>query len=409
MKNEEVLCHLGFFIAVLILYFASVLLSPKKDISLQKPSILSDIEDSLTSKSIGEIIDPRLSEEDEQIIKKEGGYTENDIVCSLYIAKSAIPNSGFGIFSTEEISVGEIVLGESTAFSINNIKVSPHLLYMKHHVEYNNISGGIGGSAIVATKVIEAGEELYFNFDDYPQELRTIYQNLHPSDPTEESYVKADHITQRIIESIPITRVSIKPKKKQYKKKDIKRVYKERPMIDATPLFQVMKDVLKEYDETVSNLIPVSDSMARSIVEYGGRSMYIPKRRSLESLTENGICVNGIQPSKSLIYERENGGITTRSVKKGEIITTSPILVTTAQTDERCLKLNGDGVVLCFLSFSSKVNEGVSAGDCDEEKTGDCPYNKANAYYQWSESNQFNKGVENLSISDFVKVRDLIY
>lgn len=403
VRKEDVYCHLSFFIFSLVIYLASVAFMPKKDISLQKPSIFSDLDNKVNPKPFGEIIDPHLKDEEEEIIRRVDNI-ENYVVCSLYIAKSGIPNSGFGIFSTKDVAVGEVVIGESSPFSISNVEVSPHLLYMKHHAEYNNVSGGIGGGTIVATKDIEAGEELFFNLDDYPKELRLIYQRLHPSDPSQVSFEKADLITQKIIEAIPMRQVQIKPEKKQYKKKSNKPKFVPKPALDGTPLFELMKDLLKEYDPTLSDLIPDNDSIARSIVKYGGRSMYIPKGRSLDSLIEHGICVNGIQPSKSLIYQRNNGGITNRSVKKGEIITTSPMVATTGMTDPRCLKEKGnaDGYVLCFLSFSSQVNEGISAGDCDAKKAGDCPYNKANAYYQWSKCNQFSKDVENLSISELI-------
>lgn len=389
MKKEDFFCHLGFFVVVLILFMLSVLLSPKNDITT-KPSIFSEILTDLDEKV--EVVHPQL-QEGKQIIR-QGHKNDDGVVCSRYLAQSALPISAFGVFTTKPITKGEIVFGESVALSIHGLDLSPHLIYMKHHSEYNNTIGGLGGSSITATRNIDAGEELFFNFEDYPQNFNSIYKKLHPRDPSEEDFQKADEITKKIIESVPVKTVELKPKKKKmYKQKKSKSRYSEKPVMDASPIFQLMKDSFKEYDKTLSNLLPESVSVANSVIQYGGTSMYIPKKQSVEWLIENGICVNGIELSKSLVYEREHGGVITRSVKKGEVITTSPMLGTINQNDPRCLKVNKRGSGLCFLSFPSKVNEGITASDCDEAISGDCPFNKANAFFQWSEFNRFNDDI----------------
>ena len=119
---------------------------------------------------------------------------DNGVGCSLYIADSSLPNSGFGIFTMKSMKAGDILVPECNALKVDLVDFSPYVMLMKQHSFYGNVKGGIGGSAIVASRNIEEGEEIFIHLEDYPSQFQEVYQKLHPFDPTSVIFDKVDNI-----------------------------------------------------------------------------------------------------------------------------------------------------------------------------------------------------------------------
>lgn len=260
-------------------------------------------------------------------------------------------------------------------------------MFMKQHSLYDNVNGGIGSSAIVASRDIEEGEELFFKYDDYSSEFKSSYQRHHPNDPTTALFEKVDEITERLIESIPLKKIKIKPKTKQYKQRQ-KPKYTISPIIDATMLIQLYKDTLGDYDPVLADLLPSTHSEAKSLIEAGGKERYLSNKRSSGWLSTNGVCVDGLHSST----ESDKGDFATRSVSKGGVVTTSPLYAVRSfdNDNEHCFCVNEWGLLLCPLSVSSYISEGLPASQCDILSRNECPKNIANVHYEWSKFNKLN-------------------
>ena len=232
-----------------------------------------------------------------------------------------------------------------------------------------------------------------------------MYQKLHPIDPTSVIFDKVDNIVNKFVNAVPMKKVQInKPRGRQYKTKT-KPKYAKKPLFDATEMMNIITEMVNNYDPELSNLLPETHVEADSMIEVDGRAKYITNKRSSLWLSENGVCVDGILPSNSLIDDGSQGAFTTRPVVKGDIVITSPLYATVShQDDENCFAVNANGLVLCPLSFSSYINKGPASSQCKEGNSEDCPRNAANAFYQWSEFNELNKGLERLSVSDLLQV-----
>ncbi len=405
VKKEDVFCHIGGFIAVLVLYFASVLFSGNSQVEI-KPSILSDIEKSLNKDDLDTFVKPQLPVKQNiqitnSIVGSSGSNNTNETPdCSLHIADSSVPNSGFGIFAMKSVKVGSELIPGGAPMHIGGVDLSPYIMLIKHHPSFHNVNGGIGGSAIVATKDIEEGEEIFFNLDEYPNAFQTVYRKANPSHPTATLFNKVNDITKKIIDAIPTKLITVKPKRKQYKQKTKPKTFK-RPSIDATPLIQLLKETLHEYDPALADLFPDSHVEAMSMIEAGGRVEYISNKRSSLWLSKGGVCVNGVKPP----HEGKYGAVTTRKVKKGDIVISSPVYATSInEGNESCFLVNEEGLMLCPFSFSSKISQGLPSSQCDTETSKKCPHNLANAFYQWSEVNEFNKSIQHMSISELLEV-----
>mmetsp|Transcript_7832 Transcript_7832/g.11865 ORF Transcript_7832/g.11865 Transcript_7832/m.11865 type:complete len:505 (+) Transcript_7832:137-1651(+) len=402
VRKEDVYCHVGASLVFLVVYLTSVYYSSVKKAELT-PSIFSDIEESLNKNiHLNSFVEPQLPVN--QNIQVTSSINDNDTGCSLYIADSSMPNSGLGVFSMEPVEAGSVVVPQGATVHIHDVDMSPYIMLVKHHPTFSNVIGGTGGSAIVASKNIEEGEELFLNIEEYPTDFQKIYFAANPSYPTTAVFDKVDQLTKKVVDIIPTRTVTLKPKRKQYKQKFKKKTV-IRPAMDATVWIQLIKEIHNEYDPVLANLLPDSHGEATSMIQVGGRAKYISNKRSPLWLSKGGLCIDGVKPSSnSVTREGKLGAVTTRPVKKGDIVITSPVYATsTDKGNENCFLVNEESLMLCPLSFSSQINEGIPASQCDTATSEKCPHNLANAIYQWSEFNEFNKNIESMSIRDLLE------
>jgi hypothetical protein len=380
---------------------------PWEEVNKPKPKSLQQLYQEDIQRQL-QILEPELPTYGNIQLPPEG---INSNGCDLFLTDSAIPQSGFGVFSTRAFEGGDVIFGQSHVLEVQGLDVPIHAMLLKQHPHFGNVQSTKSG--IVAKRNIEVGEELFIDLNDMDQQFASIYFGvLHQLDPLNEDYLKADNIVKDIMEAIPYSTVYEGPKKKNYKQRsDRKKNPKQIPSVDAGRLFAVVKDALKEYNSKLENLLPETTVLANSIIEKEGTAHFISNHRSVEWITKNGICLGGLSsqsscPTKQAMMEHDggDGAFTTRSVAVGEVIATAPLYAMpeeVAPVDGNCIPAPVTGVFLCPLSFASSIQKGGSCND----KAKECSKKAANANYQWSQYNTANQSRNELSAHELLMVR----
>eukprot|EP00554_Chaetoceros_debilis_P003831 CAMPEP_0194092252 /NCGR_PEP_ID=MMETSP0149-20130528/46041_1 /TAXON_ID=122233 /ORGANISM="Chaetoceros debilis, Strain MM31A-1" /LENGTH=537 /DNA_ID=CAMNT_0038777139 /DNA_START=121 /DNA_END=1734 /DNA_ORIENTATION=- len=358
------------------------------------------------------LVDPSYPNLSEQIIRLPSTSLKNGS-CNTFLADSSI--AGLGLFTTKSYEVGEeivSIMGGNQVIDLGDGLVLPlSSISMKQHSSYSNvIENKNRKGSIEAKRPIEAGEELFMSFDDFDPKYEEIYYNkLHPDDPTVADYDRVDKIIRDSFDSIPTKTLYVDdaPTRKQYKQKQKnKKSEKKIPTVDLSIVFQLLRNVVKVYDEKLATLIPDTTIEARSILEAGGRERFISNHRSVDWITSNGICVDGLVAGASTI-SKEKGVFASRDTAVGDIITTAPVLAIEKGGDLdlenrlHCIGAPVKGISLCPLSLASDIQNGLSEG-CDI-KNQECPNNKANAKLQWSSFNLRNKNLDSILKEEFIQ------
>jgi predicted RecA/RadA family phage recombinase len=370
-----------------------------------KPKSLQEIYQDQIDKRI-QLVKPELPYGGGLQLPAEGINSDG---CELFLTESSIPNSGFGVFTTRAFEDGDIIFGQSIDLSVNGVDVPIHAMLLKQHPYFGNAKSTKNG--IIAKRNIEVGEELFIDLNDMDQKFADIYYSvLHPLDPLNDDYEKADKIVRDIMDAIPLTTVFEKPRKKNYKKRT-ERKTKQVPSVDAGSIFTVVRDSLKEYNPKLVDLVPDTTAWARSILDAEGTAQFISNHRSVEWLTNYGICFGGLSsqsscPTKQAMMEQDGGkgAFATRDVAAGDVIATTPLYavpIANVPADGNCIAAPVAGVFFCPLSFASNIQKG---SDC-EIGAKECSSKGSNAKYQWSEYNSANQSLKNLSAEDLLKVR----
>ena len=152
------------------------------------------------------------------------------------------------------------------------------------------------------------------------------------------------------------------------------------------------------------------------------------KNRNIEWLEKNGRCVDNIRKGKSTIKDAGYGAFATRSIIKGDIVTTAPLL----QIDRKLMKMKaveideeGDvvfskkyigsqlminycfghsetNILLCMLSNAGLINHKLPCRENDQNcaKSNNGP----NAEFRWSSFDDTHEWL-NLSAKEILQVR----
>jgi len=271
----------------------------------------------------------------------------------------------------------------------------------------------------VSSRSIAAGEELFLDLSDLEkQKLNALSIDLHNemrSDPTKEVYDRVDVIVRRLLESIPYSRgasTTVKPKKKNYKQRTPRILQSSSgPTIDASPVLQMMKETLEDYDPEVSVLIPKTTAAARTIKERGGSANFVSNKRTSDWLSKHGVCLDGVYEGTSTSNAAEEGFFASREVSKGDIVMTAPLLALQGSEVSDASKRmcfyheEHDAILLCPLSFAYNFSRApeLKMGCNSTYEDGSCANNAGNAYYQWSEVNSWNAEQQKLKSDYFIQ------
>jgi hypothetical protein len=287
---------------------------------------------------------------------------------------------------------------------VEDVELPLHAMILRQHPHFGNVK--VTANGIVATRPIEAGEELFLDLRDFEDGFASVYHGtLHPSDPTHEDYTKADDIVKKVIDSIPTTTVYEQPKKKMYKQrvsrsKNAKLV----PAFDAGSMLGIIKDSIEEYNPKLAYVIPDSTVKARSILEADGTANFISNHRSLDWIVSNGICISGLGSHSSVGNNVNGGAFATRSVTVEDVIETAPLYAVSREHvpgNGNCFESSkSEGVFFCPLSFVANVKKG---SDC-QSGPDECSSSTTNAKFEWSKYNAANKLLGDVSREALLKV-----
>lgn len=406
VSKEDFLQHLKIMVGFLCIFAFGTWKTardPYEHLKVTKPKSLQELYQERVDKMI-QLEDPELPT-DGSLQLPPGGINSDG--CELFLTESSIRKSGFGVFTTRAFEDGDVIFGQSGDLSANGIDIPIHAMLLKQHPYFGNAKSTKNG--IIAKRNIEVGEELFIDLNDMDDDFTDVYYNvLHPLDPLNADYEKADSIVKDIMDAIPLTTVFEGQKKKNYKQR-IKRKSKLVPAVDAGSIFTVVRDSLKEYNPKLANLVPGTTSLARSILDAEGTAQFISNHRSVEWITNYGICLGGLSsqsscPTKQAMMEQDGGksAFITRDIAAGEVIATAPLYAVPTEdvpVDGNCIAAPVPGVFLCPLSFASNIRNG---SDCDSG-VKECSSTGLNARYQWSEYNTANQLLNGLSSQDLLK------
>ena len=382
-------------------YYSS--LGPQKEPGAKKAKSLGDMLNELYEQQIA-LSEPELPINN-RIQLPRGGINSDG--CFIFLTESSIPGSGFGVFTTKSFEEGELVIPTSKTMDIGGMELPLYAMLMKQHPAYGNVKSTKQGT--LATKAIEAGEELFIDFRDFDPSFERIYHDtLHVDDPTNDDYEQADSIVREVIDVIP-HKVVHEKKRKNYKNSGKEKGNgKLVPSVDAGSILGVIKGAMGNYNEKLAMLIPETTVGARSILHAEGTANFISNARSMQWIVQNGIPLDGLSPessceAKQVLNEGSEGAFSTRSVSAGDVIITAPLYAIEdgkVPRNGNCIGAPVEGVYLCPLSFAANIQ---GSGSC-ESGADDCARNMANAKYQWSEFNTANERHSDMTAEDFLKV-----
>jgi len=287
-------------------------------------------------------------------LSHEYGLTEgaDGSECSLFLAESSIPNSGFGVYTTsdyikgdtvshdvsialadvmrnlgpkgdyihwthddynwrgdweneyilaEKVSMNAFPLGALTNFHtwLNCVSPTAHV-YDDSLLNRNNNDAGVGAYSyyqrtFTATRDIKAGEELFSNYG--------------------ENWLDSHHF-----DSVP-------------RKKNFRRAHRILEQLSKNNIhdlnyIETLATIVSWYDKRTASLLPESgDNIEDEVaVDIDGLAKSTIERRTVEWIKENGKCLDNIYGDKSTIPQAGRGAFARRFIKSGDLIVPMPLL-----------------------------------------------------------------------------------
>lgn len=284
--------------------------------------------------------------EGEEKVEEEGG-------CSLFLAESSIPNSGFGVYTTsgytkgsevssdiaipmadilrhlgenaefirwthddynwigdfqteyvlaEEVDINAFPLGSLTNFHTYLSNIHPTGYGYDDSLHSREKDPGVGAytyssRVVSATRDIKAGEELFSNYGE------KWLDDHHINVPKLVHYHKAGRILEEMSD----------------------RLTDEDTASMTSDHIDSLQKIVSIFDFHTASLLPKTlSSLKEATVEKIAWETVTP--RSMDWIKQNGKCLDNIYPDKSTIPQAGRGAFAQRSIKKGELITPIPLL-----------------------------------------------------------------------------------
>lgn len=299
------------------------------------------------------------------LIETDGSNDSNEDSCTLYVAESSIPNAGLGVYTGKKITSGGRIFVGDMAIQVEDPDVNAHLRRWFHknydtvdsvgiiqsyfwtstntlgdfeaeqvrslvpgvgmltnaHTGLNNLQMQLsqqtydlhryrdpGAGAVttyhdshyIASRPIPTGSELLLNYGDGWFESRSSLGMI----PLSTDYELADQLTQTFWN---ITEV------------------KENDVL-ATKVLDIMLKIASKKPR-LHAAIPKNVEELEFASKDGVASLSLPNRiRSTEWLETHGRCLDNMKPGISTIHQGGRGAFATRPLRKGQIVTTMPLI-----------------------------------------------------------------------------------
>jgi hypothetical protein len=117
--------------------------------------------------------------------------------CDLFLGESTIPSAGLSWYAGRSYHQGEPVLpfGKKLRYQQQfTDKIWHNELFLKHHPSVINIKRNLKDKVFLATRNIQAGEELFLSFNDHPQSVVGVDHPWFKNIPTIDDYTLAEKI-----------------------------------------------------------------------------------------------------------------------------------------------------------------------------------------------------------------------
>jgi hypothetical protein len=155
--------------------------------------------------------------------------------------------------------------------------------------------------------------------------------------------------------------------------------------MSSGPVFQLLKRSIAKLNPKLAALIP-DNIPAAKVFNALDPSVALLRNQTLTKLQTSGTCINDVQRTE------EGSLVVKRNVKKGQLVTTSPLFVmklTTFDADEECTVsplscFEHEKIPVTFCSLTASVVERVESD------------NVANVEYRWRDE----RAVRELAIDD---------
>lgn len=234
--------------------------------------------------------------------------------CSLYLAESTIPNSGYGLFSGVDSPhvIGQPDIAINVIDVVNaNIFSGLEMALSQYSWESNLVGGQFEGKASVAL-LPGVGSLSNGNPNNYNAVLARGYSEIDEADLTRMFSPNAGAISH--YHNISFVQNKNKSSINQ-----------------GDEIFVNYGD--KWFEERVKHAILDSDYTTDN-----------PKRnRSIKWLEENGSCMDNLQVGMSHIENAGRGAFATRFLKKGSVISTSPLLQISHEVSLSTFRIKSNG------------------------------------------------------------------
>jgi hypothetical protein len=170
VSKEDFFLHLK----ILILFFGLFLFGtwytskdPWEELNKPKAKTLQQLLQEEMEKAL-ELVDPELPVDGNLQVPPEGGLNASG--CSLFLSRSSVGRSGFGIFTTVDFQETDVVFAKSpTTMVVEGLELPLHAMVLKQHRHFGNVK--VAANGIVATRPIEAGDELFLDLGEFDSVL----------------------------------------------------------------------------------------------------------------------------------------------------------------------------------------------------------------------------------------------
>lgn len=326
------------------------------------------------------------------------GGDESPSGCGIYLAESAIPHAGLGMYAGKEFKAREQVTDGDIAIPLfelhsNNGNEDFPFIYDDYHwgaatmegmvheevhdedevmvtsngigavincrismvnieLSSNKISyGGLhrskspGAGSItpyhdwygIAKEDITAGRELYIS---YGQQYFESRQDKYGLIPWVEDFMVADGLLKKLTKLLP-------------------------DRTSSTHLSQGLLNMITElpFESAVLNALPINVSDIKHVVQMGAGKHY-DATRDIEWLEEHGVCMDNIKPGDSTIKDAGRGAFATRFIPRGRVVAPVPLLHITNKTQMHMYnkeKYHKNGL---FLDRTSSAHEQLLVNYC---------------------------------------------
>jgi hypothetical protein len=347
---------------------------------------------------------------DDNNINSQKKYSDPNNKCTTYLAPSSIPNSGLGMYTTIPYTKGdlfplpeigimlhdkdahypqgshslltqypwgarilsggfhEVTTGSSMVPGLGMLANSHlGLVNMRHSDSWSIQRTTDGTESLVleglqsstlddvgrgstsyhsrilfdVTKNIQGGEELFVNYGD---EWFTAREGWIGVIPSKKNYEEADRLIESLFHDVTVEEEG----------------HDEDVFVDISHAYEVLLKDAEKKDKRLRAAFPDKFEDVPLAKEIGtARFSARTSVQSIEWIEENGVCIDNIVSGTSTIPQAGRGAFATRTINKGAVISTTPLITLEREQLQLWEEVNGEDVVGVVVQNKQKEEDKV--------------------------------------------------